>query len=64
LKSGDVYFILFLCHVSILLIDDDYELIDLLTILLEVEGYNVDAATNGLSGIEKLKKKFLSSYYS
>lgn len=41
---------------KILLIDDDYEIIDLLTILLEVEGYNVDAATNGLSGIEKLKK--------
>lgn len=44
---------------KILIIDDDYEILDMLKILLEVEGYEVDTASNGFTGLEKLKK---SSY--
>jgi len=43
----------------ILIIDDDYEILDMLKILLEVEEYSVDTASNGFTGLEKLKK---SSY--
>ncbi|MCX8084678.1 MAG: response regulator transcription factor [Calditerrivibrio sp.] len=41
---------------KILIIDDDYEILDMLKILLDLEGYEVDTAANGFSGIEKLKK--------
>ncbi len=41
---------------KILIIDDDYEILDMLKILLEVEGYEVDTASNGFTGLEKLKK--------
>ncbi|MCA1927793.1 MAG: response regulator transcription factor, partial [Calditerrivibrio sp.] len=41
---------------KILVIDDDYEILDMLKILLELEGYPVDTAVNGFSGLEKLKK--------
>lgn len=40
----------------ILVIDDDYEILDMLKMLLELEGYAVDTAVNGFSGLEKLKK--------
>jgi two-component system alkaline phosphatase synthesis response regulator PhoP len=39
-----------------LIIDDDYEILDMLKILLEVEGYEVDTASNGFTGLEKLNK--------
>ncbi|MEF3254768.1 MAG: response regulator transcription factor [Deferribacterales bacterium] len=41
---------------KILLIDDDFEILDILKLLLEVEGYETDTATNGFTGIEKVKK--------
>lgn len=39
---------------NILLIDDDMELASLLCDLLELEGYQVEVANNGLEGLEKI----------
>lgn len=41
---------------NILIIDDDTELTDLLTDILELEGFTVDCANNGLQGLEKVSE--------
>lgn len=42
---------------TILLVDDEYGLVETLTELLEEEGYRVVAAANGKDGLAKLKKE-------
>lgn len=39
----------------LLLIDDDEDYISLMKMILEGEGYNVDYATNGYDGVEKVE---------
>lgn len=41
---------------NILLIDDDDELVETLTTVLESKNYNVSRASNGKSGIEMIRK--------
>ena len=41
---------------TILLIDDDRDIRTLVKTILEVEGYNVVAASDGIQGIEELEK--------
>ncbi|MBI2609383.1 MAG: response regulator [Deltaproteobacteria bacterium] len=42
---------------KVLIIDDEQDLIDLLTLRLENEGYEVSAALNGTEGLEKIKSE-------
>ncbi|MED9946698.1 MAG: response regulator, partial [Peptacetobacter hiranonis] len=41
---------------SILVIEDDASIQDLITEFLSAEGYNVDAANDGVEGIQKFKE--------
>lgn len=43
-------------HVNILLVDDDVDYIELTAFFLKSKGYNVDIATSGEEGIEKVKQ--------
>lgn len=43
-------------HVNILLVDDDVDYIEVTAFFLKSKGYNVDIATSGEEGIEKVKK--------
>ena len=43
-------------HVNILLVDDDVDYIEVTAFFLKSKGYNVDTATSGEEGIEKVKK--------
>ncbi|MBU0756970.1 MAG: response regulator [Nanoarchaeota archaeon] len=40
---------------KILIVDDEPHLVELLTAILEAEGYNVTAATNGPDALDRLK---------
>jgi len=42
---------------TILLVDDEYALVESLTDLLQDEGYRVVSATNGKDGLERLQKE-------
>lgn len=44
---------------NVLLIDDDDDLVEALTTILEVKGFNVRRASNGKEGLETLKKNEL-----
>ena len=46
-------------HVNILLVDDDVDYIEVTAFFLKSKGYNVDIATSGEEGIEKVKKNYL-----
>jgi two-component system alkaline phosphatase synthesis response regulator PhoP len=41
---------------KILLVDDDPDLIESVTMILEAKGYEVDAAYDGIEGLEKVKE--------
>ena len=43
-------------HVNILLVDDDVDYIEVTAFFLKSKGYNVDIATSGEEGIEKVKE--------
>lgn len=43
-------------HVNILLVDDDVDYIEVTAFFLKSKGYNVDIATSGEEGIEKVKQ--------
>ena len=43
---------------KILIVDDDQDNIDLLTRILNNEGYEVISALNGLAGIKEVEKSF------
>lgn len=43
-------------HVNILLIEDDPDMRDALSVLLELQGYRVATAANGLEGLERLRE--------
>ena len=38
-------------HLRVLLVDDDHKLCDLLRLELDIEGYDVDVASDGASGL-------------
>ena len=42
---------------TILLVDDEYALVEILTTLLESQGYRVVSATNGTDGLARLQKE-------
>jgi len=45
---------------SILIVEDDANIRETLTIILQKEGYNTDTAKNGLEAIKKSKAKFFN----
>ena len=42
---------------KILIIDDDYDYVEAVSVLLHSKGYNIITAENGKKGIEKVKKE-------
>lgn len=43
---------------KLLLVDDDIELTELLSTLLELEGFDVETANNGLEALQKLNESY------
>lgn len=43
---------------KLLLVDDDIELTELLPTLLELEGFDVETANNGLEALQKLNESY------
>jgi two-component system alkaline phosphatase synthesis response regulator PhoP len=48
---------------KILLIDDELDILEILSYNLEKEGYDIYTATNGNEGIEKQRKLFRTLSY-